>query len=311
MYLFILIDAESVELRQLIYFEAVVRHDSFTRAAQYLHVAQPSISAQIRRLEEELDVELLTRTTRRMRLTEAGEVFLVRVRRVLQELDAARADLDDLSGVLRGQVRLGAVDALGPFDLHGALKAFHDRYPGVRLELRSAPVGQLLLSQLDAGDLDLALSPAPPDLPDRYVAHQLFSEELVIIASPQHAVAQLPVVAVATLRDEPFVSFPQATGLRRILEQTAGAAGFTPNVPFESTDLHRIRGLVSAGLGLALVARSIAEGPGPPVVARSLSPERVHRAIGLIQLAGHRLSPAAQACWQILQHRDASDPSST
>lgn len=289
-----------MELRQLVYFEAVVRHGGFTRASGYLHIAQPAISAQVRRLEIELGVELLHRTTRRVQLTHAGEIFLVRVRRVLQELEAARGDLDDLSGLLRGRVRLGAVDALDPFDLPGALTAFHRSHPGVKLELSSAPVGQLLLDQLDAGDIDLAIGPTPAGLPARFAAQHLFSEELVIIASSRHRVAGLADVAVTDLRDERFVGFPTPSGLRRILEQTAGAAGFAPDVPFETTDLQRIRGLVSNGLGVALVARSIAAGPGPPVIARSLSPEPIYRAIGLIQLSDHRLTPAAAACQQVL-----------
>jgi LysR family transcriptional regulator, transcription activator of glutamate synthase operon len=152
-----------VELRQLRYFDAVVRHGGFTRAAEHLHVAQPAISAQIRRLESELGATLLARTTRRVQLTHAGELFLARTRRVLTELDAGRAELGQLADVLRGRVRIGAVEALNPFDLPGALAEFHTRYPGVELVLRSMSMGQQLLTALDANDLDLA--PTPPICP--------------------------------------------------------------------------------------------------------------------------------------------------
>ena len=110
-----------MELRQLAYFDAVVRHGSFTKAAQRLHVAQPAVSAQIRRLEAELGVTLLERTTRRVALTQAGELFLARARLALAQLEGARADLAELSAVLRGQVRIGATQVLGSLDLPAAL----------------------------------------------------------------------------------------------------------------------------------------------------------------------------------------------
>lgn len=288
-----------MELRQLIYFDAIVAHGGFTRAGEHLHVAQTAVSAQLRKLERELGVELLTRTTRSVQLTHAGELVLVRARRILHEIDGIRVDITDVSGLLRGQVRIGAVDAVEPFDLDGALAAFTSRYPGIALRLRTEPTGAQLLTALDANDLDFTLSPAPSDLRDRYATRTLFSEQLVIITAVHHRLSRATSVAFAELRDEPFVSFPPGTGLRRILNATAHAADFTPQVPFETTSLTRIRGLVSNGLGVALVAESVAEAAGPTVRIHELA-EPIHRAIALIQREHHALSPAAQACRQLL-----------
>src|SRR3954468_21408492 len=105
-----------MELRQLVAFDAVVRTGGFTRAAEQLHIAQPAISAQIGRLESELGVRLLTRTTRSVALTHAGELFLARTRRVLAELEAARTELDDVSAVVRGEVTVGATEVVGTLD---------------------------------------------------------------------------------------------------------------------------------------------------------------------------------------------------
>ncbi|HTF48857.1 MAG TPA: LysR family transcriptional regulator, partial [Pseudonocardia sp.] len=102
-----------MELRQLVYFEAVVRYGGFTRAAEQLRIAQPAVSAQVRRLEADLGVALLERTTRRVRLTRAGELVLARARRTFDELDGARDDLARLAGELRGRVRLGSIQATG------------------------------------------------------------------------------------------------------------------------------------------------------------------------------------------------------
>jgi len=290
----------SVEVRQLIYFNAVVEHGGFTRAAKRLHIAQPAISAQVRRLEAELGTTLLQRTTRQVKLTHAGELVLGHSRRVLQEIDALRADVEQLTDVLRGRVRIGAVEALGPFDLHGALALLHAQYPGVELGLKSASVGRELLEALDTGDLDLALGPTPDDLPDRYASREVFSEELVIITGPAHRLARRAALNMGELSGDPFVSFPPASGLRRILDDLAAGAGFTAHVPFETTSLSRIRGLVSHGLGTSVVARSVAEGGGPPVTIHALEPDPVYRAIGLIHPAGSALSPAAAVCRDLL-----------
>lgn len=180
-----------MELRQLVYFEAVVRCGGFTRAAESLHVAQPAVSAQIRRLESELGVALLARTTRRVSLTHAGEVFLARTRRVLGELEAARGDLAQLAAVLRGRVTLGATQVIGVFDLPAALAQFHSLYPGVALTLRSGLIAQLLAA-LDGGEVDLVLGPIHSDLPYRYAALPLVDEQLVVVTPPGHPLAREP-----------------------------------------------------------------------------------------------------------------------
>jgi len=289
-----------VELRQLVYFDAVVRHGGFTRAAEALHVAQPGVSAQIRQLETELGVALLARTTRQVRLTDAGQRFLTRTRRILDELDAGRADMAQLTGVLTGRVRIGTVEALDPFDLPGALAAFHDRYPGVEVILRPSPVGQQLLDDLDAYQIDLALGPAPTGLPDRFTTLQLFSEELLIITGAEHHLNTHRGVSFAALRDERFVSFPPGTGLRRILD-AAAPADFVPRVPYESTSLTQIRDLVSHGLGIALVPASVATAPGRLVTIHSLQPDPIQRAIALTHRKDPPLPAAAQACRELLQ----------
>jgi DNA-binding transcriptional LysR family regulator len=289
-----------MELRQLTYFDAVVRHGGFGRAAQQLHVAQPAISVQVRKLEAELGVTLLSRTTRRVRLTQAGELFLRRVRHVLAELDAASTDMARLAGGVIGKVRIGAIQALDPFDLTGALAAFHAEHPGVELTLRQ------LLDGLGHDRLDLALGPIPPGLPDQIITAPLFTDELVLITAPDHQTAGEGALPLEALRDDAFVCLPAESGLRRILDRLATAAGFTPMVPFESTNLARLRDLVAHGLGVALVARSVAEAPGRPVAVHSVHPERVWRPVGVLHHGDRPLGPAAEACRAFLIARAAS-----
>lgn len=292
---FIVLDYEWVELRQLTYFDAVVRHGGFTRAAEALRVAQPAVSAQIRRLEAELGVQLLRRTTRRVELTDAGELVLARARRMLDERDALHGDLAQAAGALRGRVRLGAIQAVGPFNLGGALAAFHARYPDVELRLRSGPGGQLV-GDLDADRIDLAIGPLPDTLPERISRLPLFTDELVLVTAPTHRLAGLDSVPLTALRDEPFACLPADSGLRRILNRACAAAGFAPRVPYESTSVQQIRELVSHGLGVALLARSVATAPGRPVTTHPVAPTPINRPVGLLHLRDRPLAPAAAHC---------------
>lgn len=283
-----------MELRHLVYLDAVVRCGGFTRAAQQLRVAQSAVSAQIRHLESELGVALLTRTTRRVSLTAAGELFVARARRVLAEVEAARGELDELRTILRGRVTVGATPVLGQLDLPAALATFHRRYRGVALALRCGLISALL-GALDAGEVDLVIGPVHADLPARYAAEPLAEETLVLITPPDHRLASHTRIGLAEVRDEPFVCLPAGSGLRAILQSAAADAGFEPHIPFETDSPARIRELVGVGLGVALLASSAAQAPGPQVTTHALHPAPPHPPIGVIHHRDRGLSAAAAA----------------
>ena len=283
-----------MELRQLVYFDAVVRHGGFSRAAERLRVAQPAVSAQIKQLETELGTTLLQRTTRRVTLTEAGEVFLARARQALEQLDRARADLDELSTVRRGQVRIGATLILGSLDLPSALAQFRRRYPGVSLALQTGLIAELL-GTLHAGEVDLVLGPVHTGLPAHFLADTLVDESLVLVTAAGHPLAAGRVVTLAAVRDEPFVCLRAGSGLHGILCAAAAAEGFVPRIEFETYSPASIRELVAAGLGVALLATSAARAPGPAIGVHRLDRPPWHPPIGLIRARGRPLTPAAKA----------------
>ncbi len=277
-----------MDLRQLEYFEAIARHGGFTRAAEHLHVAQPALSAQIKRLETELGVTLLARTSRRVGLTQAGELLLARTHRILAEVEAARHEVISMSSVLQGRVTLGFTPVVGRFDLPLALSRFHTQYPEVSLSLRSGLVGELL-ADLDSGAIDLVLGPLHEDLASRFSAQPLVTETLVLITPVGHR----PVSALAEVKDEPFACLGPRSGLRSLLENICREAGFQPRVQFETHSPASIRELVAAGLGVALVARSAMKEPGPAVGVHTPTPPLpAHPAIGLVHHRDRRLGPA-------------------
>jgi LysR family transcriptional regulator, transcription activator of glutamate synthase operon len=292
-----------MELRQLAYFEAVVRYGGFSRAAEQLRIAQPAVSAQVRRLETELGTPLLERTTRRVALTHAGELFLARVRTVLGQLDGARADLAELAAVRRGHVRIGATLVLGPLDLPRSLAQFRRRYPGVTVALRAGLIAELL-GDLGSGEIDIVLGPLHPELLDGFVAQPLVEERIVLVTPPGRPARRLAPGGAAVLADfagEPFVCLPAGSGLHAILVAAAAAAGFTTRIQLETHSPASIRELVAAGLGVALMAESSARAIGPDVHLYRLQPPPPHPPIGLIRVPERTPSPATRAFQQHLE----------
>jgi LysR family transcriptional regulator, transcription activator of glutamate synthase operon len=299
-----------MELRQLAYFEAVAACGGFSRAAQQLRIAQPAVSAQVRRLEAELGTPLLERTTRRVALTHAGELFLARVRTVLGQLDEARADLAELAEVRRGHVRIGATLVLGSLDLPQSLGRFRRRYPGVTLALRAGLIADLL-GELGAGAIDIVLGPLHPELLHGLLARPLVEERIVLVTPPGRpapgpapgpgpAALGAP-AALADFAGEPFVCLPAGSGLHAILVAAAAAAGFTPRIELETHSPASIRELVAAGLGVALMAESSARAIGPEVQVHRLRPAPPHPPIGLVRVPGRAPAPATRAFQQHLE----------
>jgi DNA-binding transcriptional LysR family regulator len=291
-----------MDLQQLRSFAAVARRRHFTRAAAELHIGQPAVSQHIRRLEAELGVRLLSRTTRSVELTEAGGLLLQRVERALDELDAGLAELSELRGLVRGRLTIGAMQWLEPYDLAGALATFHDRHPAIDIRVVEE-VAQSMVNAVLADRLDLAFVPIEDGLPAGLDAELLFEDELVLVVDPHHSLAPRSHVRLAALRDEPFVFLREGTGLRRALEVAARGAGFEPQVRFETNELSRVLALVGRGLGVSAVSRAVADAAGDQVVPVSLRPA-LRRQVGIVWRAGRHRTPAANA---FLAHAAGSD----
>ncbi|MDX6673875.1 MAG: hypothetical protein QOH11_1293 [Solirubrobacteraceae bacterium] len=283
-----------MELRQLRYCVAVADHLHFTRAAEALHVAQPALSQQIRRLEAELGLDLFARTSRSVALTEAGEAVVARARRILAEADAIAEDVDALRGMQRGRVVVGSMQSLGPFDLPGLLADFHDQHPGVDVMLREDTTQQML-AMVAADELDLAVATIDESPPDGLETRALYEEDLVLAVASDHPLAGRRRIRPTSLPPGPFILFREGSGLRAATEAILDTAGIEPQVRFETNELSRVRALASRGLGVAIMPRSDTEGPGPPVAAIGIGPPTLRRAVGLVWREDRRRAPAAEA----------------
>ncbi|MEA2155483.1 MAG: hypothetical protein QOE11_1623 [Solirubrobacteraceae bacterium] len=284
-----------MELRQLRYLVALADERHFTRAAEREHIAQPALSQQIRRLETEVGLTLVERTTRRVAMTHAGDLLVARARRMLAELDAAEAELASLAGVQAGRLSVGALHTMGPVDLSLLLASFHRSHPAVELTVREQS-SEELAEMLRVDEVDLAFLSVTERIQSRGLTLQhLVSEELVLVLAAAHPLAGRSSVRLAELADEPFISFRRGSRLRELLDRAAGEAGFQAHIALESNESRRIRSLVSRALGVAILPRSDATGAGAAVAVAALVEPSLTRDVTLAARTQRRLSPAALA----------------
>jgi DNA-binding transcriptional LysR family regulator len=287
-----------MELRQLRYVEAVAAHRHFTRAAAAIGIAQPALSHQIKRLEQELGIELFHRSRGGVRLTAAGETLLPRVRRALSELEAGREEVVALTGLQTGRLRLGAMQAPGPLDLPRAIARFHRAHPAVEVTLSEESTLRMQHLVLD-GQLDLAIVALEVGYPDSLGALALVQEPVLLALPHDHRLADGASIQIGQLRDQPFVFFRAGTGLRTTIERIGREAGFTPQMAFETGNLDRLLALVHEGLGVSVIPASTARDGKPRVTALPFSPP-LTRTVGVVWRADRALPPAARVMRELL-----------
>jgi DNA-binding transcriptional LysR family regulator len=284
-----------MELRQLRYLSATAREASITRAAAALHVVQPAVSQQIRKLEAELGVELLHRVGG-LRPTRVGERVIARADRILAEVDALREEVDAELGLLTGHIAIGAMQWLGPIDLPRLVGGFISDHPRVEITLHESTTA-VMLDAVRSEQLDLAFF-SGHRLPGRSTSYGiemrvLAEEEMVVVARPDLLEGIPDPLRVDELGRRPFVGFAEGMDVRALVSELLDGAGIAPTVVLTSNALATVCSCASHGVGLAVVPRGVADALGDGVAVRSLGPKPVHRQIAFGWRAGHRLPPAA------------------
>ncbi|MEU2120728.1 LysR family transcriptional regulator [Nocardia niwae] len=249
-----------MELRQLRYFVTVAQEASFTRAAARLHLAQPGLSAQIRQLERELGHPLLDRGGRTVTVTEVGAAVLPQARAALEAVERITHTVDEFSGLLRGQVRVGLISgaAVEEFDVAAVLADFHHDHPQVGISL-TEDTSERMLAALGRGELDLALIGLTGAQLDPAIGMEVVLETALVTAvaadDPGFG-AELP---LAALRGRPLICLTPGTGIRGVFERACAAAGFEPAIAYEAAAPALLLRLAARGLGVAVVPVLTAE----------------------------------------------------
>lgn len=284
-----------VQLQQLKYFVALADTRHFTRAAELAGVSQPSLSKQIHALETDLGAALFTRARGNLALTPAGEALLPHARRILADSDNARLEIDELVGLRRGRLRLGATPSLCTSLVPPILRRYRDHYPGVRLHIAENG-SQDLVALLTRGALDLALI-VLSDVDPVLTTEPLLSESLVVARSAQ--LPADPVLPLAALREEPLIMFRTGYDLRTATLEACRAAGFEPAFAVEGGEMDAVLSLVEAGIGVAVVPSMVLNGRSRLHASRLDSPA-LSRTIALAHRRDVTPPHAARAFRQVL-----------
>lgn len=239
-----------MELRHLRYFMAVASAQSFTKAAAALHVSQPSLSVQIRALEDELGSPLFDRLGRKVSLTQAGELFHDHAERAVRELERAAQLVREVHGAQRGRLVVGTLATVNSYLIPPLVSQFKQRFPGIHLQIHSQPSNDIVSNVLaDRFDLGICLLPL---VHDRLSTVPLFEERLVLVAPTQHPLRQsrLPMKALAGL---PLVLMPADYCLRKMVEAECLEAHVKTDVVLEMTSPEGILQAVAEGAGLTIL----------------------------------------------------------
>ncbi|MGI5215747.1 LysR family transcriptional regulator [Plantactinospora sp. CA-290183] len=289
-----------VQLQQLRYFVAVAETRHFTHAADIVGITQPSLSKQIHVLEADLGAPLFERIRGNIGLTAAGEVLLPLARRILADVDTARREVQELVGLRRGRVRLGATPSLATSLAPAVLRRFRDAHPTVDLRVEESG-SQDLVRDLLRGELDLALIIQPGHGPDPALRTEPILRDNLVVASvnPLPMAGPTGTVRLADLRDQPLVMFRQGYDLRDVTIQACREAGFEPSLAVDGGEMDAVLSFVEAGLGAALVP-GIVVARRPRLWVTPLAPPGVQRTIALARRREVEPTHAARAFRRIL-----------
>ena len=246
-----------MEIRQLRYLVTIVEAGGFTRAAERVHVAQPGVSAQIRLLERELGQELLDRSGRSVRLTDAGAAVLPYARAALRAIDDLRDVADEMAGLVRGHVRLGMVTSCGVPDMPALLERFHRVHPGIDISLVEDN-SYALVDQLRDGTLDVALIALTMKTPEGLELAVIADVPIVAVVAHGEPLSDQETVGLGALEEHTLISMPVGSGMRSVLDEACTAAGVRPRIGLEATNPRMLAQLAARGLGVAIVPASTA-----------------------------------------------------
>ncbi|WP_410514863.1 LysR family transcriptional regulator [Paenibacillus sp. BR2-3] len=288
-----------MELRQLQYALQIAAERNFSRAADKLHIAQPSLSQQLSKLEKELGVLLFQRNTSSVELTHAGAKFVEQAQNIIDAVELLRQEMSDISQLRTGKVVVGSMPITGAHLLPHVLPVFKEKYPEVDINLLED--SSMNLEKLTAnGQTDLSLLSLPLEVPA--LAYEILGEERIDLAVPPgHPLASRALTGERThleeLKEESFIVLKEGQGFRKMTMELCMKSGFEPRIVFESNNMETVQSLVATGMGVTLVPHFIARAPRSefvPVYLPLAEPVPT-RTLVIAYRRGRYLSKAAEA----------------
>lgn len=290
-----------MQVQELRWFVAVVDEPHVSRTAAALHVSQPALSRSLRRLEATVGVQLFDRVGRALEPNAHGRLLAGHLRRALAEIDAGTEAVREAAHPEAGEVRLAFLHTLGTWLVPELVGAYRRDHPAVRFTL-SQDTATVMADELLAGRHDLLLTSPRPDS-DQIGWRKLLDEPLRLAVPPGHRLAGRRRIRLREVADEPFVMMEPANALRATTDALCARAGFAPRVAFEGQDAETLRGLVQAGLGVALLPARRDPPSSPPLLA--IADAGATRPIGLAWHVERYRSPAVRAFATFVAERRA------
>lgn len=288
-----------MELHQLRYVVALARELNFQRAANRAHISQPTLSQQIKKLEDELGARLFERSRRGVRLTAAGKLFLPRAMAALETLAEGAMELKRESGEVAGKIVVGAIPTIGPYLLPEAVLSMKKQAPRLAIEMHEQTTS-VLLEYLKAGKVDLGLLALPIEEPG-LTSRAIGEEEFYLAVSPRHRLAPKKAVSLADVAAEPMLLLQEGHCFRDQAMDFCKKARTTPEIIFEGSSLTSVMRLAALGEGVTFVPKMAAnslENPGLRFIP-FVSP-RPKRKIGVVWRVSHPLGFAHHALVAVL-----------
>ncbi|KIH77235.1 transcriptional regulator, LysR family [Geoalkalibacter ferrihydriticus] len=241
-----------MDLRQLKFFLEVAHSEGFTKAAERLHIAQSALSIAIKKLEDELEVELFNRRNRRVSLTAEGEALAFHAKEIFQGVARARQEIADLRGLLKGEVRVGLTPMLSSFFFPKIISSFKQRYPALQISIDGESAGTIQ-RKIETGEIDMGIIAG--SVPEGLDSHHLVREEVVAAVCGSHPYAKMKKCALDKLLSEPMIQFKSGYYLREMIDELAAKEGIAPLIMAESNLFYMVRNLVKEELGLAFLLK--------------------------------------------------------
>jgi DNA-binding transcriptional LysR family regulator len=287
-----------MNLRQLRYFVVIADEGSFTRAAARLLVAQPSLSQQIKALEQELGGPLLERLPKGVRLTAAGKAFLPEAQAAVTHAERATRDARSALGLEAGELEVATVTSVAFGVLPSAFELWHERFPGTTLTLREFTHRNALDDAVRAGIGDIAVGPRPPQW-NGPIVHLAWEEFVLVLSSSDMLAKSKHAISLETLAERDWILFGPAHGLSELILQVCAQAGFTPRRTVQTGQVAAAAYLAAAGLGVTIVPHNVVPG-GLNAEVRRLKPPLVRE---LVAFTRQDWSPLAESFLDVLREQ--------
>jgi DNA-binding transcriptional LysR family regulator len=294
-----------ISLRQMRSFVALAKLGSFTRAAAFLHVSQPTLTVQIKRLEDALQLKLFDRNPRAVNLTRVGRDLLPSFERTLQDLDSVLLDVKNVSTAQLGVVRIALLPSFAASILPDAIRQFRSKNPGASFVVKDV-IASALLGLVRSDEVDLGLTGGNVDFPDIEVLFRA-SDEIRVVFPAGHPIEKFARITPERLAQFPIVMLESRTSVRAVTDNAFRSAGLMPTPVTEATQMMTALGMVRAGIGITLLPGSAREISAEPTLrTRRISDPHFSRQVSLIKKKNRTLPPLSKAFAEHLSRQQVS-----